>query len=215
MNPDKINNKAIDAYLSRVLQKLQKLSSTQICEILVELRSHILDRASSPGAEITDATIHEAIYRLGPPDALAEMYLTENLMGMAEQTRSPWVVMRTLFRLAIKSGWALMAFLVSLLGYGVATAFLFCAVGKPFYPDRDGLWWNVEGHTLVGLGFIWPQQSDRELLGWWIIPVGLLVFALAALLTTWFARWNVRLMRRSRNGPFFQQRALMSSRSAL
>jgi len=125
------------------------------------------------------------------------------------------VVMRTLVRLAIKSVGALMAFLVSLLGYGVATAFLFCALAKPFCPDRDGLWWNVGDHTLVGLGFIWPQQSDRELLGWWIIPVGLLVSALAALLTTLFAQWNVRFMRRSREGPFFQQRALMSSRSAL
>lgn len=214
MTQDRAHWDALDAYLLRMREKLQRLPHAQVSEILVELRSHILERAGSTNSTITDATVREALDRLGAPDTLAEMYLAENLMDRAERTRSPWVVMGTLFRLAIKSGWALMVFLASLIGYGIAATFFLCAVAKPFYPDHVGLWWNFKDHTLVALGFIWPEQFDREVLGWWIIPLGLLGFTLAALTTTLFARWNIRLMRRSRRNPFVPPSALVSSRSA-
>jgi hypothetical protein len=172
-----------------------------------------MDSLCSADTAIEDVAVHDTLERLGPPETVAEMYLTENLMVRAETSRSPWVVMRTLFRLAIKSAWAFSAFFVSLVGYMVAVAFFVCAVGKPFYPDRDGLWWNTKSHTLVGLGFIWPEQFDRELLGWWMIPVGLLAFGFIFFLTTRFARWNIRRMRRSRGAPF-SSRPLTASRSA-
>jgi aminopeptidase N len=205
-------NDAIEMYLHRVTKNLKGVPNMQLSDIVTELRSHILDRLGSENAVATEEAVQEALETLGPPEALAEMYLTENLMMRAEKSRSPWLVMRTLFRLAIKSAWALVVFLASLIGYAVATGFLYCAVGKPFRPDRDGLWWNTKSHTLVGLGFIWPEQFDREILGWWIIPVGLLIFCLVFFLTTRFARWNIRRMRRSRRAPFTPQDALTASR---
>jgi hypothetical protein len=83
------------------------------------------------------------------------------------------------------------ACLVSLTGYLIAIGFFVCAVAKPFYPDRDGLWWDARNHTLVGLGFIWPGPPDQELLGWWIIPLGLFIFVFLFFSTTRFARWNI------------------------
>lgn len=212
MKSSKAPIETIDAYLLRVEEKLRDMHSAQVSEILAELRSHILDSvgttATSPNA------VQDAIERLGPPDALAEMYLTENLMARAETSRSPWLVMRTLLRLAIKSAWAFGACLVSLIGYLAAIAFFVSAVAKPFYPDHDGLWWDTKSHTLVGLGLIWPAPSDRELLGWWMIPLGFFIFVVLFFVTTRFARWNIRRMRRSRRAPFDTQGALAGSRAA-
>lgn len=214
MKSDKTPVDSIEIYLLQIRDKLRRLPGAQVSEILAELRSHILDSISSRNAPITNATTREALERLGPPESIAAMYLTENLMAKAETSRSPWFAMRTLFRLAIKSIWALAAFLVSLLGYGIAVGFLVCAIAKPFYPDHVGLWWDVKSHMLTGLGFIWPAPSDRELLGWWIIPLGLVICVFLFFLTTRFARWNVRRMRRSHRIPFGPQGALAESRPA-
>lgn len=154
MKSDKTAVDIIEIYLLQVRNKLQGVSSAQVSEIIAELRSHILDSVSTTNEAITDATKREALDRLGSPETLATMYLTENLMAKAETSRSPWLMMRTLFRLAIKSVWALTAFLVSFLGYGSAVALLVCAVAKPFYPDNIGLWWDANRHIPTGLGFI-------------------------------------------------------------
>jgi aminopeptidase N len=211
---DKSTNDAIEMYLLKVTENLTGVPNTQVSDIVTELRSHVLDCLGPESAVATDADVQEVLGKLGPPEVLAEMYLTENLMTRADKSRSPWVVMRTLFRLAIRSVWALVVFLVSLIGYMVAMAFFVCAVGKPFYPYRDGLWWNIKSHTLVGLGFIWPEQYDRELLGWWIVPLGLLSFGLTVLVTTQFARWNIRCMKRSGGVPFAPRGPVNASRSA-
>jgi hypothetical protein len=214
MKSDKTTADVIEIYLLQVRNKLRGLSTTQASEIIAELRSHILDSVSATNEVITDAAKREALHRLGPPETLAAMYLTENLMAKAETSRSPWLVMRTLFRLAIKSVWALAAFLLSFFGYGSATAFLVCAIAKPFYPDHVGFWWDTQSHMPTGLGFIWPAPSDRELLGWWIIPLCLVISPVLFVVTTRFARWNIRQIRRSRRSPFHPQGTLASTQSA-
>jgi len=203
----------IDAYLLRVKEKLWGMPSAQVSEILAELRSHILDSVGTPNAAGSPNAVEDTIERLGPPEALAEIW-TENLMTQAETSRSPWRVMRTLFRLAIKSAWAFGACLVSLTGYLAAIGFFVCAVAKPFYPDRVGLWWDARSHTLVGLAFIWPGPSDRELLGWWIIPLGLFIFVFLFFSTTRFARWNIGRIKRSHRAPLGPKGALTGSEAA-
>jgi hypothetical protein len=204
MKPDNVPEETINAYLLRVKEKLRDLPSAQVAEILTELRSHVLDSANLANGGMTDATMRETLARLGPPEDLAEMYLTENLLETAGATRSPWLVMQTLFRLALHSAWALGIFFLSLTGYLFAIGFLVCAVAKPFNPTHVGLWWNTQSHTLVAFGLIWPEPFDREVLGWWIIPVGLILCGLTFFLTTRFARWNIRRIRRSRRTHFAQ-----------
>ena len=213
MKPDKTPVDVIEIYLLKVRNKLQGLSSTQVSEITAELRSHILDSMTTTNEGITDAAKRQALDRLGPPETLAEMYLAESLMAKAETSRSPWLVMLTLSRLAIKSVWALAAFLVSFFGYGASVAFLVCAIAKPFYPDHVGFWWDTTNHIPTGLGFIWPAPSDRELLGWWMIPLSLVIAPVLFVATTRFARWNIRGIRRSRLAHLRPQGTLASQQS--
>lgn len=190
------SNEMIDSYLADVGAGLSDLPGSQVAEILAELRSHILDR-SRPGGQVTEVGVRTALDMLGPPKELAAIYCSEFLMARAEKSHSPWLILRTLFGSATRSAWAFAASFICCCGYLIGLGALACAILKPFYPGRDGLWWNTQTHTFA-IGLIWPEPTDSELLGWWMVPIGLVASLVIFVLITGFARWNIRSLRRFR-----------------
>jgi hypothetical protein len=75
--------------------------------------------------------------------------------------------------------------LVSVAGYGFAACWLFTAMAKPFAPDRVGLWQlpDPSGDLSLSLGRRDRSVIGHDLLGWWIIPVGIGIAIVAMLLT--------------------------------
>ena len=169
-------------YLAKVEAGLRGLPKDQIDDILQELRSHVLDRAAAGG--LKDAAVVAALDALGDPSQIAEQYLTQNLFARAAATRSPLLVLQSLLHWATLSIRGFCIALFSLLLYCLGGAFFIAAVLKPFRPDAVGLW-SVPGgdpndHTYsLAIGIIDNRIQGHELLGWWIIPLGLLLgFAL-------------------------------------
>ncbi len=78
----------IEVYLDRLGADLRGLSPEEIREIVEELRSHILDKASADG-RVTAAAVDAALAALGSPDELASAYVTDTVMAQAEVSRSP------------------------------------------------------------------------------------------------------------------------------
>ena len=78
--------------------------------------------------------------------------------------------------------------------------FLITAMVKPFNPRDTGLW--VEpGHAYSwALGVMDKPRPGQELLGWWIIPVGLGLGMVFGWLTWRFGIFSVRRMRRRARG---------------
>ena len=70
------------------------------------------------------------------------------------------------------------------------------AVRKPMAPDRVGLWQLGADTYSLRLGFGQPA-AGRELLGWWIVPIGLLAGAACLWLTTRLGRRAIHRLRRS------------------
>ena len=64
---------------------------------------------------------------------------------------------------------------------------------KPFFPDHVGLWWNPP--ALFALGFVREPEPRFEILGWWIIPLGLLAGCLLWLGTSRLLRGSLRRYR--------------------
>ena len=87
-----------------------------------------------------------AIAALGSPREVARVNVTERV-GIAglEEDRSPLWVLHAIVRLASLSAYGLFAFLVSVLGYGSAAAFLATAAVKPFAWRQAGLWVQADG----------------------------------------------------------------------
>jgi hypothetical protein len=90
----------------------------------------------------------------------------------------------------------------SLVGYFLGAALILCAVLKPIHPQSAGLWSFHDSsgdlELSLRLGFGSAPAPGHDVLGWWIVPVGLVTGLGLVMLTTRFAIWCVRLYRKSR-----------------
>jgi Protein of unknown function (DUF1700) len=194
----------IDACLNRMRSCLRGLSDQATGEILAELRSHITEKAAA-GGEMTAASVDAALAELGSPEELASEYATDELLARAEVSRSPIHILESLFRWASLSVAGFFVLLGSIAGYFLGTAFILVAALKPFHPETAGLWVTQDAAGdltfSLHLGFGSAQVGGREVLGWWVVPVGLLAGCGLVILTTRAALWCVQQYRRSRAVP--------------
>ncbi|HVO82355.1 MAG TPA: hypothetical protein VMT28_16615 [Terriglobales bacterium] len=182
----------IDAYLEALRKGLRELSDPEARDIVEEIRSHILDKAAMAG-EITNARVTATLSSLGSPQELARQYTTDDLLNRAQRARSPLLILRSLFRWASLSFGGFWVLLFSLVGYFLAGAFSLCALLKPLHPQTAGLWHLPDGDTYsLRLGFGPVPAGGREMLGWWIVPLGLIGGSGLALLTFHFGVWSIR-----------------------
>jgi HAAS domain-containing protein len=189
----------IESYLSRLRQHLRGLRSEDAREIVEELRSHITDKAAASG-EITPTGVDAALALLGAPEELASQYTTDDLFTRAEVSRSPLRILESLFRWASLSVAGFLVLLTSIVGYFVGGALMWCAVLKLIHPQTAGLWVISHGGDIeisLRLGFGSPPVGGRDVLGWWIVPLGLVVGCGLVLLTTHLALWCTRQYRKS------------------
>jgi uncharacterized membrane protein len=198
----------IDTYLSRLRQRLRGMNDQDAREIVEELRSHIMDKAAAPGktteeanGEITPAAVDVALAGLGSPEQLASQYMTDDLLARAEVSRSPVRILRSLFRWASLSLAGFFVLLGSIVGYFFGAVFILVALAKLFHPRTAGLWIFPNGagdsNLSFRLGFGSVPASARDVLGWWIVPIGWMVGCGLVMLTTYTAVWFVRQYRKS------------------
>lgn len=190
----------VEAYLGRLRQLLRGMNAEDAHEIVEELRSHLMDRVAASG-EATDAGVDAALAALGSPEELANEYMTQNLLARAEASRSPVRILESLFRWASLSVAGFFVLVGSMMGYFLGTVFILVAALKPFHPQTAGLWLlrNSTGDPEISLrlGFGSVPGVGRDVLGWWIVPIGLLAGCAVVILTTRFALWCARQYRRS------------------
>ena len=187
---------AIDGCLAEVRRGLRGLSAGETADILEELRSHIVDRARETGA-VTPASIAGAVAGLGDLKELASAYAAGRIAAPVEERRSPWWMLGAAFRLARLSVWGFFVFIASLIGYGVGASLVATALIKPFAPRHAGLWMSGHGDTFsLNLGVMGSPATGQELLGWWIIPIGVVLGGLLLWLTWRFNRAALRGVRK-------------------
>ena len=190
----------IDLYLGALSKCLRPLSAHDSTEIVDEIRSHILDSAASSG-EITSAAVDRLLRAFGPPEELARKYLADDILERAQTTHSPFLMLAGLFRWATLSTIGFFVLLASLLSYFFSIALVWCAVLKPLHPHTAGLWrLPSESDTVLSLrlGFESPPAGAVDLLGWWIVPLGLILGFGVFFLTTRLCAWSIRHFRNTR-----------------
>ncbi len=188
----------IDTYLAKLRGRLRGFNDAEVREVVDELRSHIADKLATTGTANV-AAVDDALAALGTPEELASQYITDNLLARAEVSRSPVQILKSLFRWASLSIAGFLVLLGSLTGYFLGIVFMLCALLKPFHPRTAGLWIIPDGagdsEISVRLGF-GSMPAGREVLGWWIVPLGLVVGCGLVMLTTRFAVWCARRSRK-------------------
>jgi hypothetical protein len=202
--PDHAKQK-IEAYLARVRAQLRGFNDQQVAEIVTELRSHTIDKLAISGDAVTPSQVDAILAALGTPEELAGQYITDNVLARAEVSRSPLRILDSLFRWASLSVAGFFVLISSVLGYFFGAVFILVAILKPFHPQTAGLWLL---HDSTGdpefsfrMGFSSTPPDGRDLLGWWIVPLGILAGCALVTLTTRFALWCARQYRKSRALP--------------
>jgi hypothetical protein len=190
----------LDAYLSELRALLRGLPEAEISEIMDELRSHVSDSAT--GGRLVETEVAATLARLGSPAELASLYDTDRLLVRAQRTRSPWILLWSLFRWAAVSLAGLFVLIPVIAGYVAAACFFIAALVKPFAPERVGLWHVKSDEISLHVGLMHsPPPPGEELLGWWLVPLGLMAGAGTFWLAVWFARWAIHRFRRTPLAP--------------
>ena len=186
----------LDTYLNQVQRHLHGLPHAEAREVIAELRAHVLDKVD--GAP-TPQRVEAAIAELGSPREVARLNLTERVVAELETNRSPFRVLRAIVRLAGLSVDGAFTGLVSLFGYALALGLLITAAVKPFAWRSAGLWRvpNAQNSYSWSLGVTSNAKFGQELLGGWIIPIGLVGGFAIGWLTWRFGIASVRRMRRA------------------
>jgi len=207
MNTANDTQQKIEAYLSRLRRNLRGLPAAEVEEIIRELRSHILDRLSAEG-EPNAASVDASLTRLGSTEELADAYVTDSVLAQVEVSRSPWRVLSALFRWASLSVAGFVVLLGCIVGYVLGAALFLCAIFKPFHPHTAGLWMisdsSGDWELSIRMGFGGIPANGHELLGWWMVPAGLILGVGLVLLTTRLVLWSARKYRQSRALPSSQ-----------
>jgi hypothetical protein len=185
ISPTSTTNEQIDAYLAGLDHELRGVRREERNEILKEIRTHILE--SLP--DDPQAPIEPVLRGLGSPDRLAEHYRTEFLLSQASHSFSPWLLLSIAWRWAHIGIRGFVVFLVAVLGYSAAAAFLITVLLKAFLPNRIGLW---VGRGNFEFGTPASQAGLHEVLGRLYIPATMVLAFAAAVGTTHALRWLIR-----------------------
>ena len=193
------SQRRMDAYLERLRRSLHGMRDEDAREIVAELRSHILDKTGDPA---NVSALDSALAALGSPENLAAEYLTDDLLSRAEATRSPLLILRSLFRWASLSLAGFFILAGSVVAYFLGFVLAWAAFFKVVHPQTVGLWSlpQPSGDYALSLhmGFAAPPATGHEILGWWIIPFGLVAGLGLFFLTLDLDLRCIRQFRRSR-----------------
>jgi uncharacterized membrane protein len=174
----------IDAYLMQLRRSLGELPQPEVADILQEIRGHILERAEAAG-NLTEERLAEILKALGRPEDIAPLYQAEALMARARTSFSPTLLLKGALRWAMLSVRGFGLFVVALLGYGLALGLLAGGFGKMIAPNQIGAWVSP-GSFSIGTT---SNGAAHDMLGWSLVPVGLIGGTLALVATTWILRW--------------------------
>lgn len=200
----------IKKYLKDLAVALRSLPREQATDIVEEIHSHIVEKSAGNGP-MTPATVDAVLAALGKPESLAGLYLTDDLQVRALASRSPLLILRTLFRWASLSFAGFCVLMASLVGYFLSLSMLVCALLRPIHPSTAGLWQipNPANDFSISLrlGFATVPPGSRDLLGWWIVPIGIVGGIGLFLLTGLFGLWSIQRLRRATSSRLHQNHA--------
>jgi uncharacterized membrane protein len=179
----------IETYLGRVRAALRGMPDREIDDILRELRSHIVELSEGAGAEA-------ALQSLGDPVDLAKTYRTENLLVQAECSGSPLEILQSLRHASRNRIVRVLITAAYVFGYANVMTLWIAAGHKLLAPSQTGLWYA---------GGAWPLRlitdgrvpsGAKELLGWWLVPVMIMVGLMLRYMIDQVALWWIRGYRR-------------------
>ena len=187
MNVDKILSDTVakkiwHQYFRRVKRCAKPLNSHQQEELILEIQDHLLESFKQEAGDKEAEKLLNAIDKLGDPEEYLRPMIADRLLSSASSTLNPKTVFKGLYYDLFGN---IKSFLLSLafsLGYLTAFVFAVLSILKIFFPDNIGFFINENGGVLIGI--IGGESLKTDILGFWVVPLGLLASLIIYLVLT-------------------------------
>lgn len=165
-----------NAYFAEVDRMLRPMGHSR-GELRSDLEAHLSDSFASGDPEVSeDARLAVAISRLGQPADYLKALIADELIEQGTRTFHPAPIVRGLYySLGLDLGRTAVAASFGL-GYLLLGIFVAMALLKPVWGNHVGLFRRSDG--AVSFGIISNPAGMHELLGYWIIPIVLIIAVL-------------------------------------
>ena len=174
---NKLAQKIWDQYFRRVRWFSKSINFKLQEELKLEIQDHLYESFNREVGESEAERLLNAIDKIGDPEEYIQPMVAEKLLSNASQTLNPKTVVQGLYYYIL--GGAKEFFVAMLVGIGYLISFIsaFMAILKPFFPKTSGLLIHKNGG--FALGIIDDVKDIRtDVLGYWIIPVGIILSVL-------------------------------------
>jgi hypothetical protein len=165
-----VTKKIWSQYDKRLHYLLRRTNKEEKEELLLEIKSHLLESFNQDSAESEEERLLNAIDRMGEPEIYLRPLIADKYMSRASKTLSPKDVIKGLYY-SLFTGFkkAVISFLLGM-GYILVFGLAAIAICKPFFPNYAGVILFNDGSMTAGLSFN-SSGVKIDYLGYWVIPI--------------------------------------------
>lgn len=162
-----------DAYFAEVDRLLARADARGLRS---ELEAHVVDSMAAAPAGSEAERLDAALARLGRPRDYLHPLLADELIARGTRSYSPVTIGRGLAHAVLAGSRRAVIGLGFGLGYLLLGVFTAMALLKPLWAEHVGLFRSGDG--AIRAGIVARPDGAQELLGWWSMPIALLLGAL-------------------------------------
>jgi hypothetical protein len=180
---DKVTGRIWNQYFRRVNRFSKSLDKDQLKELQLEIQDHLYESFKQETGESEAVRLLNAIDKIGDPEEYIKPMVTDMLLSSASRTLNPKTIIKGLYYNLFEGIRHLFVSLFFVLGYLIAITFGSMAILKLFFPKNVGFFvYKSGGHAFGIIGD--PINVRTEILGYWIIPIGIVLSLLLYFLLT-------------------------------
>ncbi|MBU3006119.1 DUF1700 domain-containing protein [Paraglaciecola arctica] len=171
------NRDAVHQYLSKLGTYLARLNEAEVNEVLREIESHIYDSIELAEHNSDPINITDILAGFGSPRELAQQYV-EHILEGTPPPKGFSAIQKVKQTATVGLYWT-----TAIFGYFFGSLIIVSSAFKLAVPDLFGVWSAAGGNSIV-VGLVEEnQQVGEEIVGFWFIPIALILGALLIKLT--------------------------------
>ncbi len=180
---DKLSVRIWNRFFDQISKILRQVPKDQKDEIILELQGHVLESIMNDNSESGPDRIMNALDKLGDPEDFLRPIVADKLLSDGTRTFRPLTLFYGLYYNMFASARRFLISLVFAAGYLLLFIFLSASVAKLFIPEF-GLYIHETGGFSLGLMSEEARLVSQEVLGFWLVPVGILLSVILYVILT-------------------------------
>ena len=174
---DKAAIKIWNNYFDRLERMIKALDSTQKEELKLEIQDHLMESYQGEQGDSEAERLLNALEKIGEPEEYLKPMLADKHLEKASQSMNPLSIIKGLYFCLFGGMKRFFVACFFFVGYILAIASALVAILKPFIPNYVGFFIEPKGAIPFYFGLIRPSAEAKDVLGFWVIPIGIALFA--------------------------------------